>query len=520
MAMGFGPTTTATTLGQPLNFAAVVVLDANETLPRNCVFADVYAGERKIDAANVRATLEPGGSSGQKRVRVTTTTPINDPVVTVEISIGCEPRVSQRFVAFADPPARRAADGNAGDVGSPARAHDAGSAAPGDLASAAASAPEAAASDLLQHEREQTQLLRAQVARLQDDSRTTQQTVAALQTRLRQAEIERYANGLVYALAGAAALFALFVAMLLRQRRAAAAASTATQPPAMASTAAAASVTTSASTMSALTGSKPLSSSPTRLGGIAAAMPVSVGQLALVPLSEHARPDATHGVSAVAAAKASEELSIEALIDLEQQAEFFVVLGQDDEAIGLFAGYLASEGGKSPLPYLKLLEIHQRCGDREAYEQTREAFNKQFNASAPDWSTDLQSGRSLEDYPQTIARLQALWPTPLHAMQALDGLLFKRHRSDDSFEFPAYQELMFLYSIARDLAGNVETESGSIDFFLPLEAMKADPHAGNVPPASPHETSEAAVDLDVSASSGGSAASDFAGHHSEAQRRT
>jgi len=68
------------------------------------------------------------------------------------------------------------------------------------------------------------------------------------------------------------------------------------------------------------------------------------------------------------------DVSIEELIDLEQQAEFFVVLGQDDAAIDLLMGHIRSSGGTSPLPYLKLLEIYRRQGDRESYERTRERF--------------------------------------------------------------------------------------------------------------------------------------------------
>ena len=80
-------------------------------------------------------------------------------------------------------------------------------------------------------------------------------------------------------------------------------------------------------------------------------------------------------------------------------------------------------------------------------------FHDHFNAFAPEWSTDLQFGRSLEEYPQAMARLQALWPTPLHAMRTLDGLLFRRNEDDETFDFPAYRELLFLYSVARELAG-------------------------------------------------------------------
>ena len=67
--------------------------------------------------------------------------------------------------------------------------------------------------------------------------------------------------------------------------------------------------------------------------------------------------------------------SMEELIDLEQQAEFFVVLGQDEAAMALLESYIENNG-KSPLPYLQLLEIHQRRGDRASYEALRQHLQR------------------------------------------------------------------------------------------------------------------------------------------------
>jgi hypothetical protein len=161
------------------------------------------------------------------------------------------------------------------------------------------------------------------------------------------------------------------------------------------------------------------------------------------------------------------DVSIEELIDLEQQAEFFIVLGQDEAAIDLLVDHLRSTGGGSPLPYLKLLEIYRRRGDREAYERTRARFNHRFNAYAPDWDTDPAEGRSLEDYPAVVARLQMVWPSPIDAMAALESLLFRKSRGE-LFDMPAYRDVMFLYSLARDLLDREPLESGRVDVLLPI----------------------------------------------------
>jgi hypothetical protein len=203
------------------------------------------------------------------------------------------------------------------------------------------------------------------------------------------------------------------------------------------------------------------------------------------------------------------ELSVEELIDLEQQAEFFVVLGQDEAAIDLLMGHLRSTGGSSPLPYLKLLEIYRRRGEPDAYNRTRERFNRRFNAYAPDWDSDPQQGQSLEDYPEMIVRLQTLWSKPNQVIEVLDAALFRRDQSEDTFDVPAYRELVLLYSVVRDIAEH-DGSAAVVDLLLPIAAVNNvdvgidSPLTTPAPFVSVTELSAAdrrplALDLDISA---------------------
>jgi hypothetical protein len=201
------------------------------------------------------------------------------------------------------------------------------------------------------------------------------------------------------------------------------------------------------------------------------------------------------------------DVSIDELIDLEQQAEFFVVLGQDEAAVELLVQHLRDTGGGSPLPYLKLLEIHHRRGDRDAYERMRVRFNRRFNAYAPEWGADLQAGRSLEDYPGVLPRLKQVWPRPLDAMAELEALLFRRSRGE-LFELPAYREVLFLYALARDLLDRDGIDPNHVDLLLPLadggEFSSTAPsplggaeHEGAAEPRDPNDRPTAPVDLDL-----------------------
>jgi pilus assembly protein FimV len=563
-ALGFGRISNATQLGQRLNFAAEVRLGSDETLARECVSAEVLVGDNRLQLNQVRVTLEPGTDPNERSVRVTSTALIDEPVVTVSITLGCGARITHRFVAFIDPPminmaqtaaadstplpaqrldsqvaplvdivqgsdapaARRtlarpprpravtgpSAGSSAGSraaAGTPVSDANAGERRPGRssrmaaaprpsgggprlrleaapllvgrpapetpapqveamvtsaLAAAAASAASAAdeAGQKLAKERERIQALEDSMKRLRDDSQATQKALGALQARLNQAESERYANPLVYGLAWLSALLAVAVAaMWWRQSRQRG------NPQWWNSPAAAAAAEAAEARHSRNSLLREQISAPQ----VFATGPDVAGALNSATIIEPPRRPAPSPASVTAPLhpEPARELSVEELIDLEQQAEFFIVLGQDEAAIELLMSHVRSDGGISPLPYLKLLEIYRRRGEVESYQRIRERFNRRFNAYAPDWDSDLQQGRSLEDYPGVTQQLQSLWSGPERTMECLDGLLFRRKQNDQTFDLPAYRELLFLYSIARDLAEQEASRPGAdVDLLLPI----------------------------------------------------
>ncbi|WP_137731335.1 hypothetical protein [Pseudaquabacterium pictum] len=143
-------------------------------------------------------------------------------------------------------------------------------------------------------------------------------------------------------------------------------------------------------------------------------------------------------------------VTVEELLDLDQQVDFFLALGQAQSAIDLLLGHVRGSGGASALPYFRLLEIYRQQGDEEAYERTRERFNQRFNAYAPDWSGDLAGGRLLEDYPDVLRRLQRAWPQPIRAVAEMEGLLLRR-ADLEPFDLPAYRDLLMLHALVRDM---------------------------------------------------------------------
>jgi len=348
-------------------------------------------------------------------------------------------------------------------------------------------------------EQERLKNLEGELSRLRADGQATQKSLTEMQGRLRQAEATRYANPVFYLLAGLCVALAAGVAVMWRLRlrdrdesawwTAAAQAKGEPEGP----TPAAAAVVDDAGDAQKNPLPQPNPPEPPLLTQQVAPSPPAapivdfrVDPPASIPVPPH-------------------PMSADELIDLEQQAEFFVVLGQDDAAIDLLMGHVRQTGGVSPLPYLKLLEIYRRRAELEPYNRIRERFNHRFNAYAPEWQVDPETGLSLEGYPEVLSRLQDVWEVPSQAMSLLDGALFRRHEGP-TFDVPAYRQLLFLYSVARDLGEHDQRPEG-VDLLLPLSEGNA-PMVTSVPPSMPPPPAEPAepqmsaaegmLDLDVS----------------------
>ena len=104
MALGFGAVSNTTVLGRPLAFTVPLRMDADEFVSVECVFAEVHAGDTHVPPAQVRVAIDPVRDGGERVLRITTSAMIDEPVVTVEVGLGCPVRLSRKFVAFVDPP--------------------------------------------------------------------------------------------------------------------------------------------------------------------------------------------------------------------------------------------------------------------------------------------------------------------------------------------------------------------------------------------------------------------------------
>ncbi len=187
--------------------------------------------------------------------------------------------------------------------------------------------------------------------------------------------------------------------------------------------------------------------------------------------------------------------SVEELLDLDQQVDFFLALGQAQSAIDVLLGHVRATGGTSALPYFKLLQIYREQGDEEAFERTRERFNQRFNAQAPDWSGESAGGRTLEDYPEVLHRLQRAWPQPIRAVAEMEGLLLRR-ADLEPFDLPAYRDLLMLHALVRDLpAAPVAEPAAAAAVASTAAAPATTPAVLNIAPPPPAAMAGDTVDL-------------------------
>lgn len=147
----------------------------------------------------------------------------------------------------------------------------------------------------------------------------------------------------------------------------------------------------------------------------------------------------------------------EELFDIQQQAEFFVSLGQHEQAIELLTQHIQRSEDTSPLAYLDLLKIYHMLGRREDYARVRETFNRVYTTVVPEFDAFTLPTHGLTAYPAALSRIETLWGTP-KVLGVIEESIFRKPGRDSklAFTLEAYCELLLLHAIAKS---NVEPPS-------------------------------------------------------------
>jgi hypothetical protein len=142
-------------------------------------------------------------------------------------------------------------------------------------------------------------------------------------------------------------------------------------------------------------------------------------------------------------------VNAEELFDVQQQADFFVSLGDFDKAIEVLRHHIADNVETSALAYLDLFDLYHQLGRKVDYEILSEDFSHTFNAKVPAFDDYKSATQGLEFYSAALSRIVSLWPTP-KVLEVIEESIFRKPDSrSEVFSLAAYRELLLLHAIAK-----------------------------------------------------------------------
>ncbi|MCB1979139.1 MAG: hypothetical protein KDF25_07225 [Burkholderiaceae bacterium] len=577
-------------MGRPLDLVFDVRTDGADVSDA-CVTAGVTAGDTSISQSQITVTPQPKTAGRSASVRLRSSQPINEPVLSVRLSAGCSGSVVRTYTVLAYPAEAISAAQMRAER---ARAAQAPLVLRSTLTSAAAGLPEGVSrrsevpsaqapaqrqaraerpprpavtakpeqdtgrprlvmeplSDWLEAPsvlRASTEIaavpesvspsLREQAAArwralnmqpedlLQEQARSAAQDKAqseqlaaaerdkaaavALQQQLQERAAERFPAIVVYVLlALLVALTALLVWVWGRKPRAPVEREAAwARGPVKAAAPAAALAARQAEEDHDVT-SRPQPAEPEMLPSGMMPLEFGTSEAAAEPAEDASSVAAQPAASAASAVPAvTAVLNPEDLFDLQQQAEFFVSVGEHDQAIEVMKKHIEANQSTSPSAYLELLRLYRSLSRIEQFNELRAQFHRYFNAQVPEFAAFARPGRNLFGYPDVLARIEALWCDP-SVVPLLQELLFRGGGQGQRFDLPAYDDLLLLHAVARTTPASARGQSAPRSRTTPSEAAPAEeglPVAAPAP-AAPSNLMEFEPDWDFDAQAAAAAA--------------
>lgn len=145
-------------------------------------------------------------------------------------------------------------------------------------------------------------------------------------------------------------------------------------------------------------------------------------------------------------------LSSEAIIDVRRKAQKYADLRKFDQAIDTLERQIAESDEPNPFVYLDLLKLFHALNLRPEFQKLSQDFNLLFNGRVPAFALFMDEGKGLEDYPEALARISTLWPTP-KVLEFIETCVFRDPwaAASEPFDLAALRELLFLHGVARHL---------------------------------------------------------------------
>jgi hypothetical protein len=158
------------------------------------------------------------------------------------------------------------------------------------------------------------------------------------------------------------------------------------------------------------------------------------------------------------------------MLDVRQQAEFFMALGQHDEAVRLLESNILGSADCNPLVFLDLLKIFHTLSRRTEFERYREEFNAQFTGRIPPYASFLSEGNGLEAYEDICNQIVVLWPTD-YTIDYIEQCLVRlpEDAPEQGIDLEAFKDLLMLYGVLKRL------DQGNDSGHAPFSASRVGP---------------------------------------------
>ena len=147
--------------------------------------------------------------------------------------------------------------------------------------------------------------------------------------------------------------------------------------------------------------------------------------------------------------------------ELRQQAEFFVALGQTDQAVIVLEKLIRDSEVPNPNVFLDLLGLLHSLRKKPEFQRYCEEFNRAFNVVAPEFVRFKSEGRSLEDYPATLADVIAHWSGP-DALACINAHVVRppHQPPGGALDLAAFRDLLLLQAMALQLKAQESDPTG------------------------------------------------------------
>lgn len=198
------------------------------------------------------------------------------------------------------------------------------------------------------------------------------------------------------------------------------------------------------------------------------------------------------------------------MLDERQQAEFFMTLGQSDDAIRLLEDSIQHSAEANPLVYLDLLKMLHTLSRKSEYEHYRETFNSVFSGRIPPFTHFSEKGYGLDAYEDVCQHIAALWPTE-DALHFIEQCLVRTQDGlTQEFDLDAFRDLLTLHGVLLRIFATADTGLNPLSTFKTqaLSQKNAASQGSIVTPFNPDQTMPlvatgkgvSSVDLDLSES--------------------